>query len=58
MTRLCEEDRARGAEVLERGFRRFQMRQRQIAALLEAHGLAVTFDYCPADADARALLSA
>jgi hypothetical protein len=57
MARLREEDRARGAEVLERGFRRFQIRQRQIAALLEAHGLVVTFDYCPADADPRALLS-
>jgi hypothetical protein len=57
MARLREADRARGAEVLERGFRRFQIRQRQIAALLEAHGLAVTFDYCPVDADARALLS-
>ena len=57
MAHLREDDRARGAEVLERGFRRFQMRQRQIAALLEAHGLAVTFDYCPADADPRALLS-
>lgn len=57
LARLRVEDRQREAEVLERGFRRFQIRQRQIAALLEAHGLAVTFDYCPADGDPRALLS-
>ncbi len=57
MTRLAPEDRGRDAAVLERGFRRFQIRQRQIAALLEAHGLAVTFDYCSADADPRDLLS-
>jgi len=41
---------------LSRAFDRFQMRQRQIAALLEAHGIPVTFDYCPTGADARALL--
>lgn len=32
---------------LSRAFDRFQMRQRQIAALLEAHGLPVSFDHCP-----------
>jgi hypothetical protein len=42
--------------VLERGFRRFQIRQRQIAALLEAHGLEVVFEHCPPGQDARALL--
>ena len=39
-------------------FDRFQMRQRQIAALLEAHGIATTFDHCPAGQDARAILGA
>jgi hypothetical protein len=46
------------ATKLERAFERFQMRQRQIAALLEAHGIAVTFDHCPAGKDARAILLA
>lgn len=44
------------AAQLSRAFERFQMRQRQIAALLEAHGIAVTFDYCPTGKDARAIL--
>ena len=39
-------------------FDRFQMRQRQIAALLEAHGIATTFDHCPAGRDAHAILRA
>jgi hypothetical protein len=56
--RLPEADRGRDAGVLERGFRRFQIRQRQIAALLEAHGLEVTFAHCPPGQDARALLAA
>ena len=42
---------------IERGFTRFQMRQRQIAALLEAHGIPTTFDHCPSGVDPRALLS-
>ena len=42
---------------IERGFVRFQMRQRQIAALLEAHGIPATFDHCPVGQDPRALLS-
>jgi hypothetical protein len=43
-------------EQLERRFQMFEMRQRQIAALLTAHGLTVEFDFCP-DADtARAVL--
>jgi hypothetical protein len=56
--RLPEADRSRDADVLERGFRRFQIRQRQIAALLEAHGLEVTFAHCPPGQDARTLLAA
>lgn len=43
---------------LSLAFDRFQMRQRQIAALLEAHGIATTFDHCPAGQDARAILRA
>ena len=46
------------AAKLERAFDRFQMRQRQIAALLAAHAIAVTFDHCPAGSDARAILRA
>jgi hypothetical protein len=42
---------------LERGYVRFQMRQRQIAALLEAHGIPATFDHCPPGRDPRELLS-
>lgn len=49
-----ERDSAR----LGRDFDRFQMRQRQLAALFEAHGIAATFDYCPAGVDPRAVLSA
>ena len=45
-------------ERLGLAFDRFQMRQRQIAALLEAHGIATTFDHCPAGKDARSILSA
>ncbi len=44
------------AAQLARAFDRFQGRQRQIGALLEAHGIAVTFDHCPAGQDARAIL--
>ena len=43
---------------MARDFDRFQMRQRQIAALLEAHGIATTFDHCPTGQDARAILRA
>ena len=46
------------ATQLARVFERFQGRQRQLAALLEAHGIAVTFDHCPAGSDARAILRA
>ena len=58
LQRLPPTDRARDADVLERGFRRFQIRQRQIGALLEAHGLEVTFEHCPPGRDARAVLAA
>ena len=41
---------------LARGFDRFQMRQRQLAALLEAHGIAVSYAHCPGGKDPRAWL--
>lgn len=43
---------------LTRAFERFQMRQRQLAAVLDAHGIPVTYDHCPAGRDPRAILSA
>lgn len=46
----------RDQQKLCRAFDHFQMRQRQIAALLEAHGIATTFDHCPTGQDARAVL--
>jgi hypothetical protein len=39
-------------------FSRFQMRQRQLAALLEAHAVPVTFVHCPPGIDPRAALVA
>lgn len=48
----------RDQPALSRAFDRFQMRQRQIAAVLEAHGIATTYDHCPAGADPRAILRA
>lgn len=45
------------AERLARAFERFQMRQRQLAAVLEAHGVPVTYDHCPAGQDPRAILT-
>ena len=45
------------ADKLERAFEHFEARQRQIAAVLEAHGIAVTFDHCPAGKDPHATLS-
>ena len=42
---------------LERGFAMFQARQRQFAALLEAHGIPVTFVHCDADTDSHAELA-
>ncbi|MET0654190.1 MAG: hypothetical protein ABWY94_01290 [Pseudoxanthomonas sp.] len=41
------------AARLEQAYEYFQARQRQIAAVLEAHGIPVTFAYCSAVADAR-----
>jgi hypothetical protein len=31
---------------LDRAWQRFEARQRQFAAVLQAHGIPVTFDYC------------
>lgn len=45
-----------GAETMAWLFERFEARQRQIAAVLGAHGLEVTFDHCPMGKDARAVL--
>lgn len=41
---------------LERAYDRFQTRQRQFAAVLAAHGIAVTFDHGSSDDDPRTLL--
>jgi len=43
-------------DALSRAFDRFQMRQRQIAALLEAHGLEVSYDHCPKGRRPQAML--
>ena len=43
---------------LQRAFDRFQMRQRQLAALFEAHGIPATFDHGPAGGDPRVVLRA
>lgn len=40
-------------ERLERAYQHFQARQQQIAAVLEAHGIPVTFAHCPGTVDAR-----
>jgi hypothetical protein len=45
-------------ERLSRDFDRFQMRQRQLAALFEAHGIRTVFDHCPAGGNPRSVLSA
>jgi hypothetical protein len=49
-------DRTRDEARLQRDFDRFQMRQRQLAALFEAHGIATLFEHCPAGADPREVL--
>jgi len=49
-------DRTRDEARLQRDFDRFQMRQRQLAALFEAHGIPVLFEHCPAGADPREVL--
>jgi hypothetical protein len=41
---------------LQRDFERFQMRQRQLGALFEAHSIPVLYEHCPAGQDPRALL--
>lgn len=41
---------------LRRAFDGFQMRQRQLAALLSAHGIAVSFDHCQSGSDPRSQL--
>lgn len=41
---------------LERAYEYFQARQQQIAAVLEVHGVPVTFAHCPSVADARETL--
>ncbi len=46
----------KSGEQLEHRFDMFQMRQRQIAALLQAHGLEVHFDFCPDAGTARTIL--
>ena len=45
------------AGQLARGYEHFQARQRQMAAVLEAHGLPVTYAYCSSHDDAREALS-
>jgi len=45
-----------GREQLERLHQHFQARQRQIAAVLTAHGVVVNFVHCAADGDAHATL--
>ena len=50
-------DETDGAK-LERGFELFQARQRQFAAVLEAHGVPVQFVHCAETADPRVELSA
>ena len=55
---LAPAEAAHNPDRLGRAFDRFQMRQRQIAALLEAHGIGTTFDYCPAGRDPRTVLRA
>lgn len=43
-------------QELERGYEYFQARQRQFAAVLEAHGIPVTFAYCSGNEEARKTL--
>ncbi len=41
---------------LDRAYQYFQARQQQLAAVLEAHGIPVTFAYCDRETDARKAL--
>jgi hypothetical protein len=50
-------DTTRECSKLERAFEHFQARQRQFAAVLEAHGIPVTFVHCDTDNDAHAELA-
>lgn len=43
-------------DKLERGYQYFLARQQQLAAVLEAHGIPVTFAHCPGKADPREAL--
>ncbi len=43
-------------DKLERAFEHFEARKRQIAAVLAAHAIPVTFDHCPAGKDPRVVL--
>ena len=45
-------------ERLARAHAQFEARERQYTAVLQAHGVPVTFVHCPAGADARATLRA
>lgn len=49
-----DDDDAR--QRLQRLHQQFEARQRQFAAVLEAHGIPVTFVHCPRSADSRAQL--
>lgn len=49
-------DESDGAK-LERGFAHFQARQRQFAAVLDAHGVPVTFVHCAESTDPRQTLA-
>ncbi|KAF1719502.1 hypothetical protein [Pseudoxanthomonas wuyuanensis] len=42
-----------GDDKLDRAYQYFQARQQQLAAVLEAHGIPVTFAHCPGKADPR-----
>jgi hypothetical protein len=44
------------ADKLERAFEHFEARKRQIAAVLAAHAIPVTFDHCPTGKDPRVVL--
>ena len=46
------------AARLARAFDQFQGRQRQFSAVLDAHGIGVVFDHCPAGRDPRTVLAA
>ena len=51
----CDSDEQRAR--LHRNHQQFEVRQRQFATVLEAHGVAVTFVHCDRDADYRLVLA-